>query len=135
VVDDVSQIERGEILARAQAGGDTNSEMIEEIYRQAFPHLHAVLYETPTSEEGPDPERTREATRQELMRQVQSSWRFRGTERRDDPISRIAAEMDASPRWVETQVRRGVPAAPPKSRRPKKRGPRKRPVRKGRKRT
>lgn len=125
VVEDVSEIELGELRATAQAGGDTSSAMIEEIYRLAFPHLHAVLYER--SEEEPDPERVREATRQELMRQIQASWRIRGTARRDDPISRNAAAMDASPRWVEAQLRRHAAAAqPPKPPAPKKPSSRKR---------
>lgn len=127
VVDDVSEVESGTLVAEAQAGGGTSTAMIEEIYRVAFPHLHAVLYEEPLPEDGPDPDRITAATRQELMRQVQFSWRAQGLERQDDHISRIAAEMDASPRWVEATLRRNAAAAtpPPPPKKPKKRRSRK----------
>jgi hypothetical protein len=104
VVDDVHEVEPGELRA-AVAPADTGSDMVESIFRWAFPKLHEALY-------GPDrvigredaEDRLREVVRAELLRQVQASWRIRGTQRADDPLSRVAAEMDTSRRWVEKRI-------------------------------
>ncbi|MGH7855950.1 MAG: hypothetical protein ACREQY_01380 [Candidatus Binatia bacterium] len=122
VVEDVSGLREGASLEVEIGGADTGAEMSEAIEKSAFPHVFAARH---GRDEDPTDEELRAAVRAELETLVRASWRREHVERRDDPESRLAAEMDApvrlARRWMEAAGREPPPK--PKGGRRKRRRP------------
>lgn len=94
------------------AGTDTGSEMLLEVYRRAFPHLHK-LFEESGLDEDPDSEgAVKTAALEDLKPLVEASWRIANRGRRTDEIGRLATFMRAPVRWVEASLRRAGQLAP-----------------------
>ena len=102
VVEDVSRLrEAGPIEVRL-AASDTSGEMCRAIEQKAFPHVFRARHDR---DEEPIDAKLRQAVGAELQALVRASWRREHLRRREDPESRLAAEMDAPVRvvrrWVE----------------------------------
>jgi len=65
----------------------------DAVENKAFPHVYKVRH---GRDEDPTDDELREAVRAELHTLVRASWRREHVRRRDDPESRLAAEMDAT---------------------------------------
>lgn len=82
------------------AQGDDGLDTGEEILRRAFPEIHAAVEKYRDSEEAEEREWAlpeadlRKALHGELVRFLRSSWRRAQLLKKDDPVSRLAAEMD-----------------------------------------
>jgi len=103
VVGDVGPMANGSVvesmevsLADGAAGADTGI----EILKKAFPAVHAAIERVLSTEEGADnpgalPEsELRRALHAELARMLKASWRRAQVERRTDPVSKLARDMD-----------------------------------------
>jgi hypothetical protein len=114
LVEDVSGLHEGAFLEVEIGGADTGGEMSEAIEKSAFPHVFKARHE---GNEDPTDDELRAAVRAELETLARASWRREHVKRRDDPESRLAAEMDAPVRLA----RRWMEAADPEPR-PKPKG-------------
>jgi hypothetical protein len=103
VIDDVSRMATEPVVETMEvslAGGDAGFDTGNEVVRLAFPEIHAAvedLYEGDEAleREGVLPEADlRKALHRELARFLRSSWRRAQLEKKDDPISYVAREMD-----------------------------------------
>ncbi len=103
VIDDVSRMATEPVIETMEislADGDDGSDTGEEVIRLAFPEIHAAvekLYEGDEAleREGVLPEADlRKALHRELARFLRSSWRRAQLQKKDDPISYVAREMD-----------------------------------------
>jgi hypothetical protein len=83
--------------------GETGAEMVECIMEFAFPATFAVLAE---GEWELDPAQLEAGLRDDAMRLVEYTWRESNVHRSDDPDAQLAAQMDASVRWVKNQRER-----------------------------
>ena len=112
VVEDVSGLRKAEPLEVSLAEGDTGGDMCRAIEKKAFPHVFRARHDR--NDEPSDAE-LRQAVEAELQTLVRASWRREQVRRREDPESKLAAEMDAPVRlvrrWVEAA---GAPQPPPK---------------------
>ena len=113
VVGDVSGLHEGAWLnveiGEADAGGD----MSDAVEQKAFPHVYKVRH---GRDEDPTDDELREAVRAELDTLVRASWRREHVRRRDDPESRLAAEMDAPVRLIRRWSELAAQKPPPKPR-------------------
>ncbi len=105
ILGDVGRLAGGNVVEAIElslAGADDGYETGAEILRVAFPKLHALIdrcSETGSELDGevalPEAE-LREALHAELKRFLRGSWRRAKLEKKTDPISRLAREMDLS---------------------------------------
>jgi hypothetical protein len=112
VVEDVSGLRKAEPLEVSLAEGDTGTDMCRVIEKKAFPHVFRARHDR---DDEPSDAELRQAVEAELQTLARASWRREQVRRRDDPESKLAAEMDAPVRlvrrWVEAA---GAPQPPPK---------------------
>jgi hypothetical protein len=103
VIDDVSRMATEPVVETMEvslAGGDEGFDTGAEVIRLAFPEIHAAvedLYKGDESLErgGVLPEADlRKALHRELARFLRSSWRQAQLQKKDDPISSVARDMD-----------------------------------------
>jgi len=103
VIDDVGRMATESVVETMEvslAGGDDGSDTGEEILRLAFPEIHAAVEDFEKADEaierdGVLPEADlRKALHRELARFLRSSWRQAQLQKKDDPFSCIAREMD-----------------------------------------
>jgi hypothetical protein len=113
VVDDVSALLEGAQPQVALAAGDTGADMSDAIERKAFPHVFRARH---SRRAGATEDQLREAVAKELQALVHASWRREQVQRRDDLVSKVAAEMDAPVslvrRLLESARREPDPPAP-----------------------
>ena len=103
VIDDVSRMATEPVVETMEvslAGGDEGFDTGAEIIRLAFPEIHAAVEDLDKGEEAleregvlPEPD-LRKALHRELARYLRSSWRRAQLQKKDDPISYVAREMD-----------------------------------------
>jgi hypothetical protein len=121
LVEDVSELHEGAFLEVEIAGADTGGDMSEAIEKRAFPHVFKARH---GRDDDPTDDELREAVRAELRTLVRASWRREHVRRRDDPESRLAAEMDApvrlARRWIEAADREPPPTPRGRGRRRKR---------------
>jgi len=112
VVEDVSGLRKAEPLEVSLAEGDTGGDMCRAIEKKAFPHVFRARHDR---DDEPSNAELRQAVEAELQTLARASWRREQVRRREDPESKLAAEMDAPVRlvrrWVEAA---GAPQPPPK---------------------
>lgn len=112
VVEDVSGLREAEPLEVSLAEGDTGGDMCRAIEKKAFPHVFRARHDR---DDEPSNAELRQAVEAELQTLARASWRREQVRRREDPESKLAAEMDAPVRlvrrWVEAA---GAPQPPPK---------------------
>ncbi len=103
VIDDVSRMATESVVETMEvslAGGDEGFDTGAEIIRLAFPRIHAAVEDLEKADEAIErdsvlPEADlREVLHRELARFLRSSWRQAQLQKKDDPISSIAREMD-----------------------------------------
>ena len=103
VIDDVSRMATEPVVETMEvslADGDDGFDTGAEVIRLAFPEIHAAvenLYEGDEAleREGVLPEADlRKALHRELARLLRSSWRRAQLQKKGDPISSLAREMD-----------------------------------------
>jgi hypothetical protein len=103
VIDDVSRMATEPVVETMEvslADGDEGFDTGAEVIRLAFPEIHAAvenLYEGDEAleREGVLPEADlRKALHRELARLLRSSWRRAQLQKKGDPISSLAREMD-----------------------------------------
>lgn len=114
VVEDVSGLRKAEPLEVSLAEGDTGGDMCRAIEKKAFPHVFRARHDR---DDEPSDAQLHQAVEAELQTLARASWRREQVRRRDDPESKLAAEMDAPVRllrrWVEAA---SGPQPPPKGR-------------------
>lgn len=82
------------------ADGDDGADLGIEILKKAFPTVHTTIERLLDTDEGADnpgalPEvELRRALHAELARMLKASWRRAQVERRTDPVSKLARDMD-----------------------------------------
>ena len=112
VVEDVSGLREAEPLEVSLAEGDTGADMCRAIEKKAFPHVFRARHDR---DDEPSNAELRQAVEAELQTLARASWRREQVRRREDPESKLAAEMDAPVRlvrrWVEAA---SAPQPPPK---------------------
>jgi len=112
VVEDVSGLRKAEPLEVSLAGGDTGGDMCRAIEKKAFPHVSRARHDR---DDEPSNAELRQAVEAELQTLARASWRREQVRRRDDPESKLAAEMDAPVRLVRRWVEAASgPQPPPK---------------------
>jgi len=103
VVGDLGPMAKESVLETIElslAGGDDGFDTGDAVLRKAFPSVHAAIERLHASEEGAEwegilPEADlREALHAEIARLLRASWRRAQLEKKTDPISGIAREMD-----------------------------------------
>lgn len=103
VVGDVGPIANRSVVESMEvslAGGDDGADTAIEILKKAFPAVHAAIERLLETEEGGDnpgalaESELRHALHAELARMLKASWRRAQVERRTDPISKLARDMD-----------------------------------------
>lgn len=102
-IGDVGDLTDGDVVGALRvslASGDDGYAMGEEIIRQAFPKLQAVIDRSVESADTEEPDLSlpeaelRTALHAELGRLVRSSWRRAHLRNKNDPASALAREMD-----------------------------------------
>ncbi len=103
VIDDVSRMATESVFETMEvslAGGDEGFDTGAEIIRLAFPEIHAAVEDLDKADEAIErdsvlPEADlRKVLHLELARFLRSSWRRAQLQKKDDPISYVAREMD-----------------------------------------
>ncbi len=123
VIDDVGNMADRSVVESMEvslAGGDDGADTGIEILKKAFPAVHAAIERLLETEEGadnpgalPDGE-LRRVLHAELARMLKASWRRAQVERRTDPVSKLARDMDLpvrlARRYAEIAVERDEPS-------------------------